>query len=901
MNTVLRLLPTVVGLALASGLAPGSGPPPSVLNPTTYTSPSGTFQLFVDPTDIYGRGPGDHRLTEDGRIVWTNRFDFTLWDAVITDTGLVGGIAYTEGDRGFRNFPPRRFTTDHAEGEGDLVVALLSPDGTILVREAHKRGGLRPLGAAPGPTASGVLFDGLGERFMVRRNSDEWWVYDCRTGQRLPSVKPLTAIGGWKGSAWQTGARPLPGTPLILISWEDRIEDRSDAPPIDAVFTLVDQEARPIWSLRLENDYGFAQDLRERYAISELIEREGAILDVEPAGRFDLRCVREEARTSFQASEPPGGKWQVTKLHQVPFSSQCKKPKAESFPVIGVERLEDIRLASGGSAPERSSGAIQSFDFDSLGRICLLRSDMRRSADVARLSSEGDSSEEQVLPIEPVPQAFDFSGPAHLGDNRFIVNISDHQKNVSKYSLIDFESRRVQILNLINTPFTQRIAGLQDGRFVALTERREQGYSIEGLYCFNSGRKLCWKKEDTRGGGWPEDLLSPADLVGYGKDGVAVLDGIRDAIYVLDGAGDLLRKIDLKAKWGREPSYPTHIALDEGGGFIVYDFDATNTLVRVTSDGSIRSQGVPRFADGRPFRVAGGAKRAPDGHLWTSDGTAMLRLSSSNVVDLVLGEKADPNVLSSPACMTVGPNGRIYVGDDRTDSVHVFESSGKRAGSCKPLPADLTDISAVGQIAVDKSGDVYADLRDHGEEPVKYLHFDRDFKRVGWMQIDSDDLRQEWHFQPCVDRCWILGYRDVFLVDNMRDIVRTISRRADRLWLEYPIAAATANDGSVAVVAHSQKGENSINIFSASGDAMATFPLPTDYVWRSIAFDGRRVYAATGSAVSAFQTNGTLLGRFQLPAPASEGDWEGPHMGSGGSELWFLDKKHMKIVRFAPR
>lgn len=893
MNTVLRLSPAVVGFALASGLAFGSGPPPSVLNPTTYTSRSKTFQLLVDPTDIYGRGPGDHRLTKDGRIVWTNRFDFTLWDAVVTDAGLVGGFAYTEGDRGFRNFPPRRFADDAGgKDEGDLVVAVFAPDGTTLIRDVHKRGGWpRPLGAAPSPTADGVLFDGAGDRFIIRRHSDEWWVYDCRTGQRLPNVKPRTTFGGWKGSAWQTGARSLPGTELILISWEDPIESPSDAPPIDAVFTLVDRAAKPMWSLRLGNDYGFTQDLKERCAISKLIEREGAILGVEADGRFNIRCVKDHACVSFQASKQPDGKWQVTKLCQVP-SPQHKEPKAESSPVIRVDRLEDIRLDTGGALLERSSGTIQSFEFDSLGRIYLLRSDMRRSVVVARASPEADGSKEEVLPIEQVPQSFDLLCSAHLGDSRFVVSILD-RKGASEYSLINFDSRRVQKLNLIGVHVTERITGLQDGRFIAVTERREQGYSLQGLCCFNFGGELCWK-------GWPEDLLSPVDLVGYGKDGVAILDGTRNAIYILDGTGGLVRKINLEEKWDREPNYLTDIALDENGGFIVYAFGATNTLVRVTADGSIRSQGVPRFADGRPFRVVGGVKRAPDGRLWTCDGTAMLRLSESNVVDLVLGEKANPDVLSAPRRLTVGPDGRIYIGDDRTDSVHVFEPSGKRAGCCRFQPGELNDTSTIDNIAVDMNGNVYVHLDDLSLEPVRYSRFDRKFTRVGWTNIKTDDLRQQWHFQPRDDRCWVLGYHAVFLVERTHDIVRTISRRADRRWLEFPVGAAVASDGSIAVETLSQKQEHAINIFSPSGDAVSTFPLPADYSWQ-IAYDGRRIYTVAETFLSAFQTNGILVGRFELPAPAAEDDWDGPHMGSNGSELWFLDKKHLKIVRFAPR
>jgi len=41
-----------------------------VLNPKTYTSPSGHFKLFVDPSAMDGSGPATYRFSRDGEVIW---------------------------------------------------------------------------------------------------------------------------------------------------------------------------------------------------------------------------------------------------------------------------------------------------------------------------------------------------------------------------------------------------------------------------------------------------------------------------------------------------------------------------------------------------------------------------------------------------------------------------------------------------------------------------------------------------------------------------------------------------------------------------------------------------------------------------------------------------------------
>src|SRR5262245_8317809 len=117
----LRLL--LVAMLAASALA-SDGPAP-ILNPRTYTSPSGQFKLEVDPSTMYGQGEGSYRVTRDGKPVWSATHPFTLWEAEITDDGTVAGYGYTHGVEGFPEKP------HPGQSQGEFCIAIFDPSGKL--------------------------------------------------------------------------------------------------------------------------------------------------------------------------------------------------------------------------------------------------------------------------------------------------------------------------------------------------------------------------------------------------------------------------------------------------------------------------------------------------------------------------------------------------------------------------------------------------------------------------------------------------------------------------------------------------------------------------------------------------------------------------------------------------
>ena len=113
----------LIDVAVAPRNAMASEGPPPTLNPKTYSSPSGEWNLKVDPSTLYGQGEGACRLTRNGVEAWSAEHAFTLWDAGVTDEGVVAGYAYTCGWRGF--------WVEHRDREpGDFHVVIFSPEGT---------------------------------------------------------------------------------------------------------------------------------------------------------------------------------------------------------------------------------------------------------------------------------------------------------------------------------------------------------------------------------------------------------------------------------------------------------------------------------------------------------------------------------------------------------------------------------------------------------------------------------------------------------------------------------------------------------------------------------------------------------------------------------------------------
>jgi hypothetical protein len=228
---------------------------PDPVHPQTYRSVSGEFQCLVDPTDLYGKGPADYRLTRSGKDLWKRRLGFTLYQAVVSDQGRVGGYAYTRGLQGDRD-------------RGEFKVILINTNGAVLIEETMKRKDSGFLHDLPQPCALGMEFDVAKNQFGVRvRNSDinerneQVWTYDLASAKPVGKSSRQAAkwddIHGTEKFTAKFRIQDLPERKLTRIG---SLTFKSDKAPADNFGQIVDfrfSGGRHIGLLTLNADHEY--------------------------------------------------------------------------------------------------------------------------------------------------------------------------------------------------------------------------------------------------------------------------------------------------------------------------------------------------------------------------------------------------------------------------------------------------------------------------------------------------------------------------------------------------------------------------------------------------------------------------------------------------------------------
>jgi sugar lactone lactonase YvrE len=876
------------------GVCASEGPPP-ILQPRTYRSASGAFSVHVNPSDLHGRGPASYRFARNGRTVSTNRFPFTLWEAKVADSGHVAGYAYSHGWRGFSD-------AGYEAGMGTFSVVLISSQGKIVCRHEQAREHSRFMHTPPNPLASGVLLNEHRDRFSVRvagydrGKGEQWWQYDLASGERTGRVEPEPYMNEEDAHLWVIDAQTIPDTPLTLVHWW-RYKD----PLAGAVFSLVDPEAKPEWTLELHDDYTLPGDEDAEGRLRARMRDGGAIISV-GRKRFEVGCMREGKRVTFAVEPADDGNWTVQERLRrdyrwepvTPTRRTLAMPEAE-LRHLGVICLDQRRVAS--RHPVRD---VSAFDLDDKGRICFVRAVPRQRPVAVLLSHAGGILGEVPFGERLSEPGATFSGPACVGGGRFVIAETPRETGLSaRCYVVNCATRSAREVDFPPGLCVAALAGFPDGQFAALTKRYHKYGITDGLYVFGKNGRVVRHREQGGYGGERDDLLSPEDIVACGTNTLAVLDNIRHTVQVFTRDGRLERFVDLEQTWRREPSYPTGIAVDGSCGFVVYDFDAEWPVVRMDRQGRIVSQCVPAYSDGRPVDVIGGVRCASDGGFWVSDRHSILHLSPSGIVDRVLGEPMAVQTLAKPDAVAVSFDGRVCISDERTHAVHVFAPSGRRTAICRPDARDLRAVGGIERLVVSGKGDIYASLGCSGET---YLRFRPDGTRVGRLSTDVDAITQEWHFQPSNDLCWIVGYNDVFLVRDLEQVECRLARRADGHWLAYPGEAGVAPDGSLAVTASERfVGGISVNTYGPQGRPVATFSLPGELSegWRSPVFDGEHLFIREGDVLFAFTRDGKPLSKLTLGEHGGRGDWSGPFLTGDGREFRFVDTHELVVHRYA--
>ncbi len=849
MPLLLRLLSCLLILPMSLGSGYGGE---GVIQPRNYLSASGEYRWQVDPADRDASAGARYTLYRGNTRVRSQVHAFAMRNAVVAADGTLGGFAHVDGTGKDR---------DHR-----FVLALLRTNGEaqVLVDEPQRPSPF--LHVANDPRALGLFVDETNQWLTlriddadIRRGLESWRRFHLKDGTVLPAVSPAELQMDNANLTRMVYAQPLPGSGLTLVQW--LTSGKGTHLKIGTRFSLLDRELKSIWSLDFQDE--FAQLSRETSAaLQRRLAESGSVLNLESTG-FSLWQASSRQRVDLSIAEDesaPHG-WRVVEQKRTPHAGLLAAQTTESRqspPARALEFMGHVELASGGTQGS-SLGGFDDFAIDKLGRFGLLRLGGDKVGALALVAASGDLLRE--IPLDFVP--IEHSSTAKLAwieGERWLVTFHDRKR--SQAFLVDMDSGRTQSLERLDAPPVVALSADGNGGFVALTTQFDSPSRDSTLIAFGAEGRRRWQIED--GHGDEAKIFSAEDVTVTADGTVVVLENVSKMLKRFDRNGRSLGSSDLESLWGREPTYPTGIEADAGGGVIVFDFSGSPAIVRMAADGGVREEWTPALGGGQRFDIRGNVQAAPDGELWTGDGNALYRLDAKGQVVQTIGAGLDLDQLAEVAGMRVTADGRIYAMDSRSGAIHQFAPDGSLVQICRPAVGDYDGYASLPSMTVTDTGEIYVHRQDGKTE---FLHYDADCKRLGVMTLAVDALSQDWLAQAGTGNRWVVGYEEITRVDERGTVLNRISRSHNGRWLVSPHFAAAAPDGALAVVTEaasmdllSDAMDSRVAIFSAGGVALRDLPAPPGVInWVPIAFDGEHLGLIVASDAQAEQREAWVM------------------------------------------
>lgn len=862
LDAVLAATSTVV-LACWTFLTGSQWGPEPVLQPTTYRSPSGEYELLVDPSSRHGEGKGSYRMSFRGEELWSRVHPFTFQQAVVADDGSSAGYAYSDGMRGL----------------GKFVVAILGPSGRVRASELVDRTGSRFVHSAPDPRASGVLHQPDADLFVVRvtdpdvnASAETWWTYRMSTGEKLARYAPKEHMKSPDVARWSVASLAVPRTPLVLSSWWCYDNDHGAG----ARFCLTTPAGGVVWQRDVPGDYELEDDDSED-RLQDEIQSGGAILAVGPGPSFELRFARQSERVTFEVLQGPNG-WLVTEEGRRAYEAEPAPPEA-ALEIQDVE-LRALGRVSLGKGPVKSSPLRELFtyDVDDRGRIGVVRRPPNRQGHFSfeLLDTVGDPLRSFVLedfPGEPWPGI----ELCWIEADRWLITRSVYgRQEPSEAFWLDADGGSTRKIEGWDCPFVEELSRAGNGKFVAMVRYQLKYTHEDALFAFDANGAELWRIQPDYSAVAEDERLTCAMDVAVASDAsVVVLEGVRNDLKIFSQDGEYLRTVGLAAVLGREPEYPTEVHALAEGGVLVEDkhryavLDESFALVRWFQ---------PHYADGSTTGIDT-FEVDPHGTWWSHDLGAFLELDEEGKVRRFVGPEPDPDALTVVGEATVDFAGRVYLLDSRTGSVHVFDRGGQALHVCHPRRGDWGDrfeaywMSVRGDGTLFVGGDGFA------------LEFAPDGTRRRRLLLD--ELEGDWTFVPGRREHWRHLLDEIELVDGAGRSVRWLERTAENEWLERPLALGVASDGSVAVV---DEAGPRIHFYGPAGEPRGSAALPDGGFYYVVAYDGTSaVVVGDATDLLVAVPGGAPLRRFPTGLQSITGLFFSPD----GTELWVFQKAEM--------
>lgn len=301
-----------------------------LLNPKTYTSPSGAYALTVTPDNPNGSGGASYTMTVNGTVAWKGTRDFTLWNADVTDTGIVGGVAYSQGEG----------ATMTLDGPGTISAVILAPDGTVRAMHTsprhHNRYMMCP--TIVEPTVEQVIVDADMDRLILwmlpEHNEREhwlWWCYRLSDGASLGEIVPdQPRSPAQYSNTFLVDAIRVGNAPLVATHWVVEEYDRAGNTD-NTRFALLDARGKEVWRLDIDDEYARPRASTDSWSHWYDLINPGIRQLVLTSGGFEVRSYKLEQRVGYAATCNPQGDWIVSETSRA----------ADTLPLNKHEALEE--------------------------------------------------------------------------------------------------------------------------------------------------------------------------------------------------------------------------------------------------------------------------------------------------------------------------------------------------------------------------------------------------------------------------------------------------------------------------------------------------------------------------------------------------------------------------------
>lgn len=864
-----------------------------VVDPATYRSRSGAYELHVDPTRPDGAGGAECRMMRNGVPVWEKSLGVTPIEVRVTDRGVAAGCALSEG----------------RHRAGFVRIVILGADGSMLLEERIERQQSKASHGPPTPSLRGIHL--LDDRILVIRVQhaqstgwiEEWRTYDLLSCERLHTYRPeeeLTVDAGHERTI--AAALELPGRPLVLLWGTGKVAGGAGAPE-EVWFALLNARCQVVWTLEHPEALTKAVQGQAGWDLFNLVRRRGAIFQGENEGSFCVWLPADHIRVGFDVERDTNGPtgWLVRETSRTPFDG-AREPMPEPTEPLRLKLVASVPLERGAAPLTPDLGPIVAWDVDGTG-VHVLRLEGGRYEHILLDSSASEKRQTvfDALPDEP-------SGRVRwcrISGEQWLVTVGSLEEDGgSKAFLADASKGTLAEVDRHLGPRVDAIAATPGGGFVILSTRQTDFALMPTLVVYTANGDRVWS---IRGGGDDEtvgNLGGPVDLTVLADGTIAVLDNLRKAIQLFDSEGTFLRLIDLEIAWGVEPNYLAGIDAAPDGGFLVYDYGASPSVLEVDRDGAVRRVLDPQLANGhRNPSLRSNVRYAPDGSLWTTDGDRIYRLDERGKAVVALGTTPAVERLRDIGPAAIDRLGRVCVQDELTGVLHVWNADGKKLLVAKPDPRDFERISTLSRITVGPDGGFCVEVDSILSREVVLFGPDGARRQKAVLARAVDYMPgTAWSFR------WGPDIEGLELLEK-GELLRIVTRLPSRRWVTKVMDVFPFEDGAFALLA-----DGEIGFYGPDGAPHSSIPLPwggrrgvmmghqgpgsrylnkvtaTDQWALASSFEREAWLADRSRGSAAFVSVGDLV------VQGSTCAWS---LAPNGKELWVLDKAALVLHRFA--